>query len=128
MDRYSGSYKLSSAGQAASATRTNGDRRADDKEFAIYDINVENQSLQGLEGYGVATLNKGGAGNARPYRCRNGGASQTYGDATLKDKNVYAETGTAGQGLTNGDELDTSARVYHHQLVATTGRKQEQLM
>lgn len=112
MDRYSGSYKLSSAGQAASATRTNGDRRADDKEFAIYDINVENQSLQGLEGYGVATLNKGELEITRRTVVLNGSASQTYGDATLKDKNVYAETGTAGQGLTNGDELDTSGIEY----------------
>ena len=112
MDRYSGSYKLSSAGQAASATRTNGDRRADDKEFAIYDINVENQSLQGLEGYGVATLNKGELEITRRTVVLNGSASQTYGDATLKDKNIYAETGTAGQGLTNGDELDTSGIEY----------------
>lgn len=112
MDRYSGSYKLSSAGQAASATRTNGDRRADDKEFAIYDINVENQSLQGLEGYGVATLNKGELKITRRTVVLNGSASQTYGDATLKNKNVYAETGTAGQGLTNGDELNKDAVEY----------------
>lgn len=31
MDRYSGSYTLSSRGQAESATRTNGDRQADDR-------------------------------------------------------------------------------------------------
>ena len=112
MDRYSGSYKLSSAGQAASATRTNGDRQADDKKLAIYDINVENQSLHGLEGYGVATLNKGELKITRRTVVLNGSASQTYGDATLKNKNVYAETGTAGQGLTNGDELNKDAVEY----------------
>lgn len=112
MDRYSGSYELSSDGQAASATRTNGDRRAEDRELAIYDINVENKSLQGLEGYGVATLNKGELTINRRTVVLNGSASQTYGDATLKNKKVYAETGTAGQGLTNGDELDTSGVEY----------------
>lgn len=112
MDRYSGSYKLSSAGQAASATRTNGDRQADDKKLAIYDINVENQSLQGLEGYGVATLNKGELEITRRTVVLNGSASQTYGYTTLKDKDVYAETGTAGQGLTNGDELNKDAVEY----------------
>lgn len=112
MDRYSGSYELSSAGQAASATRTNGDRQADDGELAIYDINVENKSLQGLEGYGVATLNKGELTINRRTIVLNGSASQTYGDATLKNKNVYAETGTEGQGLTNDDKLDTSGVEY----------------
>ncbi|WP_440329298.1 hypothetical protein, partial [Mitsuokella multacida] len=112
MDRYSGSYELSSAGQAASATRTNGDRQADDGEFAIYDINVDTHSLQGLEGYAVGTPNKGKLTINRRTVVLNGSASQTYGDATLKNKNVYAETGTDGQGVTNGDELDTSGVEY----------------
>ena len=112
MDRYSGSYELSSAGQAASATRTNGDRQADDGEFAIYDINVDTHSLQGLEGYAVGTPNKGELTINRRTVVLNGSASQTYGDATLKNKNVYAETGTEGQGLTNGDKLDTSGVEY----------------
>ncbi|WP_270842891.1 filamentous hemagglutinin N-terminal domain-containing protein [Mitsuokella multacida] len=112
MDRYSGSYTLSSAGQAASATRTNGDRQADDGERAIYDINVDTHSLQGLEGYAVGTPNKGKLTINRRTVVLNGSASQTYGDATLKGTNVYAETGTEGQGVTNGDELDTSGVKY----------------
>lgn len=112
MDRYSGSYTLSSRGQAESATRTNGDRQADDRERAIYDINVDTHSLQGLEGYAVGTPNKGELTINRRTVVLNGSASQTYGDATLKNKNVYAETGTEGQGVTNGDELDTSGVEY----------------
>ena len=117
MDRYTGNYTLTSAGQAASATRTKGKYQADsDKELAVYDIEVKNDAenpLQGLEGYGIADLtNKGKLEITRRTVVLNGSASQTYGDATLKDKNVYAETGTAGQGLTNGDELDTSGVEY----------------
>ena len=112
MDRYSGSYELSSAGQAASATRTNGDRQADDGERAIYDINVDTHSLQGLEGYAVGTPKKGELTINRRTVVLNGSASQTYGDATLKDKNVYAETGTEGQGLVFEDKLDTSGVEY----------------
>ena len=112
MDRYSGSYTLSSRGQAESATRTNGDRQADDRERAIYDINVDTHSLQGLEGYAVGAPNKGELTINRRTVVLNGSASQTYGDATLKNKNVYAETGTEGQGVTNGDELDTSGVEY----------------
>ena len=112
MDRYTGNYTLTSAGQAASATRTNGDRQADDGERAIYDINVDTHSLQGLEGYAVGTPNKGALTINRRTVVLNGSASQTYGDATLRDKGVYAETGTEGQGVTNGDELDTSGVEY----------------
>lgn len=112
MDRYSGSYELSSAGQAASATRTNGDRQADDGESAIYDINVDTHSLQGLEGYAVGTPKKGELTINRRTVVLNGSASQTYGDDTLKDKNVYAETGTEGQGLVFEDKLDTSGVEY----------------
>ena len=117
MDRYTGNYTLTSAGQAASATRTKGKYQADsDKELAVYDIEVKNDAenpLQGLEGYGIADLtNKGKLEITRRTVVLNGSASQTYGDATLKNKNVYAETGTEGQGLTNGDKLDTSGVEY----------------
>ena len=112
MDRYTGNYTLTSAGQAASATRTNGDRQADDGEHAIYDINVDTHSLQGLEGYAVGTPNKGALTINRRTVVLNGSASQTYGDATLRGTRVYAETGTDGQGVTNGDELDTSGVEY----------------
>ena len=117
MDRYDGKYILSSDGQAASATRTQGKYQADsDKEFAVYDIEVKNDAknpLRGLEGYGIADLtNKGKLEIKRRTVVLNGSASQTYGDATLRDTNVYAETGTDGQGVTNGDELDTSGVEY----------------
>ncbi|MGM9734762.1 MAG: filamentous hemagglutinin N-terminal domain-containing protein, partial [Prevotella sp.] len=112
MDHYNGSYTLSSAGQAASATRTNGNRQAGDGERAIYDINVDTHLLQGLDGYAVGTPNKGKLEITRRTVVLNGSASQTYGDATLKDKNVYAETGTKGEGLVNGDALDTSGVEY----------------
>lgn len=117
MDRYTGNYTLTSAGQAASATRTQGKYQADsDKEFAVYDIEVKNDAknpLRGLEGYGIADLtNKGKLEITRRTVVLNGSASQTYGDDTLRDTRVYAETGTDGQGLTNGDKLDTSGVEY----------------
>ena len=117
MDRYDGKYVLSSDGQAASATRTQGKYQADsDKELAVYDIEVKNDAnnpLQSLEGYGLADLtNKGKLEITRRTVVLNGSASQTYGDAELKDTNVYAETGTEGQGLTNGDMLNTSGVKY----------------
>ena len=117
MDRYTGNYTLTSAGQAASATRTKGNYQADsDKELAVYDIEAKNDAknpLRGLEGYGIADLtNKGKLEITRRTVVLNGSASQTYGDATLKNENVYAETGTKGQGLVFEDKLDTSGVEY----------------
>ncbi len=118
MNHYTGTIHAESAGAAAAATRTGGVRMADDNNKAIYDITVSG-NLEGKDGYGAPEYVNGNLEINRRTVNLNGSAAQTYGNATLNNKNVYAEAGSGDTGLYGNDKLDTDKVEYS---ISTTGQ------
>ncbi|MFV0636339.1 filamentous hemagglutinin N-terminal domain-containing protein, partial [Mitsuokella sp. WILCCON 0060] len=118
MSHYTGTINAESAGAAAAATRTGGVRTADDNNKAIYDIAVSG-NLESKDGYGAAEFINGNLEINRRTVNLNGSAAQTYGDATLNNKTVYAESGSGDTGLYGNDKLDTDKVEY---AISTTGK------
>ena len=118
MNHYTGTINVESAGAAAAATRTGGARDAEDGNKAIYDIAVSG-NLTSKDGYGAAKYVNGNLEINRRAVNLNGSATQTYGNATLNNKTVYAETGSGDTGLYGNDKLDAGSVEY---AISTDGK------